>query len=45
MPVAMHIDARPAIDSPVALLERAAMAWRTVTGGFSRFFNKAEDKR
>ena len=31
MPVAMHLDARPALDSPVALLDRLRMQWKFVT--------------
>ena len=33
MPVAMHLDARPALDSPGALFDRLRMQWRFITSG------------
>jgi hypothetical protein len=27
-PIGMHLDVRPALDSPVALLDRIRMQWR-----------------
>ena len=31
MPVAMHLDARPALDSVDALIDRLRMQWRFMT--------------
>jgi cytochrome c heme-lyase len=32
-PAALHLDVRPALDSPTALAERLAMQWRWVASG------------
>jgi cytochrome c heme-lyase len=32
-PAALHLDVRPALDSPMALLERLSMQWRWVSSG------------
>ena len=32
-PVGMHLDVRPALDSPQALLDRVRMQWRWIRAG------------
>ena len=32
-PIGMHLDVRPALDSPQALLDRLRMQWRWVSMG------------